>query len=203
VPATATPRGGFDTIAVTDLGVGSGDPNDPELPVNVQPGPVFEFDVGVEAGTLVFIGPEIAIGYDYAIGAGDPGFRSVLLPQAGDDPFDLFLFDPAGNPFDTGIDLLAGVELHFLAGLAGFGIDAAGLERFGIRGIETSPRTRAARRAPPRRDSSVTWAARLPSSRCHPWPPCASPAHRPRPASRGSGTRLSRSARRPAPLPRR
>jgi len=138
VPSTAPPRGGFDTIAVTDLGVGSGDPNDPELPVNVQPGPVFEFDVGVEAGTLVFTGPEIAIGYDYAIGAGDPGFRSVLLPQAGDDPFDLFLFDPAGNPFDTGSDLLAGVELDFLAGIAGFSIDAAGLERFGTRGIEAS-----------------------------------------------------------------
>lgn len=133
-----TVRGDFDTITVTDLGVGSGDPADPELPVNVQPGPVFEFDVGVEAGTLVFIDPDIAIGYDYAIGAGDPGFRSVLLPEAGDDLFDLFLFDPAGNPFDTGIDLLAGVEFDFLAELAGFGVGAAGLDRFGIRGIETS-----------------------------------------------------------------
>ena len=38
------------------------------------------FSTPVVADTPVFIDPVIAVGYDYAIGAGDPNFATVRLP---------------------------------------------------------------------------------------------------------------------------
>lgn len=108
--------------------------------------PVFNFDVEVFEGETIFIDPEVAIGYDYAIGDGDPGFASVLLPDVGDGLYDLVLFDAMGQEIDTGYDLSAGVLFDFRSpdfigrlALQGLMVDpAAGLSRFGVRGIEAS-----------------------------------------------------------------
>ena len=49
---------------------------------------VFTFDVpDVGPNIITFIDPAVAIGYDYMIGAGDPSFASVLLPDVGDGQF--------------------------------------------------------------------------------------------------------------------
>jgi hypothetical protein len=84
-------------------------------------------DVGPDSVT--FIDPFVAVGYDYAIGAGDPNFASVLLPMGiGDNVFDLYLW--TGLAFvDSGIDLTGGSQ-HFFGG--------PGVDRFSIRGIEVA-----------------------------------------------------------------
>lgn len=78
---------------------------------------------------MTFIDPFVAIGYDYAIGVGDPNFASVLLPTGiGDNLFDLFLWD--GSAYvDSGIDLTGGAQFFF---------GAAGVSRFSVRGIEVA-----------------------------------------------------------------
>lgn len=109
--------------------IGPGTPN-AFLPTVVQG--VYNFSI-TEVGTssITFIDPLVAIGYDYAIGAGDPNFASVLLPTGiGDNLFDLFLWN--GTMFaDSGIDLTGGSQYFFTP--IGVGVD-----RFSIRGIETS-----------------------------------------------------------------
>jgi hypothetical protein len=50
----------------------------------------FAFDFAVQPDQVFFVDPALAIGYRYAIGAGDPNFASVLLPLVGDGLFDLF-----------------------------------------------------------------------------------------------------------------
>ena len=53
----------------------------------------------VGPNSMTFIDPAVAIGYDYAIGAGDPDFASVLLPSVGDNHYTLHYFS-GGNAFD-------------------------------------------------------------------------------------------------------
>ena len=104
---------------------GSGPPN-VFLPTVVNG--VYNFAItNVGPTSVTFIDPFLAIGYDYAIGAGNPAFASVLPPTGiGDNMFDLFLWN--GVAFlDSGIDLVGGVQYFF---------GAAGVEQFSIRGIE-------------------------------------------------------------------
>ncbi len=75
----------------------------------------------------VFIDPLVAIGYDYVKGVSDPNFASVLLPEVGDDLFNLFLFNGTDWVFDR--VLTAGLEHIFGQG---------GVPQFRIGGIETS-----------------------------------------------------------------
>jgi hypothetical protein len=91
-------------------------------------GPTYSFDFrGLPAGEAIFIDPLVAIGYKYAIGAGNPNFASVMLPAVGDNIFTLsyllgqnlilqqifantqFFFPPGGvSAFDvTGIETAA------------------------------------------------------------------------------------------------
>jgi hypothetical protein len=90
-------------------------------------GPTYQFHVGgLVPGGKIFIDPFVAIGYDYAIGLGDPNFASVLLPAVQTDPFFLsFLGEPGGLP----VKLFAGTEFFFPAG---------GVDHFGVRGIDIS-----------------------------------------------------------------
>jgi hypothetical protein len=92
--------------------------------------PVYCFNgVPVQAGSTVLIDPTIAVGFDYAIGAGDPLFESVTLPTGiGDNLFDLLLWGGTGW-VDTGLDLHGG-QRHFFA--------PGGVDRFRILGIETA-----------------------------------------------------------------
>jgi len=49
----------------------------------------YSYSMTVVAGTEYFIDPTIATGYVYDIGAGDPNFASVQLPDIQPNPFDL------------------------------------------------------------------------------------------------------------------
>jgi len=105
-----------------------GTPPNVSLPTVVQG--VYNFSI-TEVGTssITFVDPLVAIGYDYAIGATDPNFASVLPPTGiGDNLFDLFLWN--GVMFvDSGINLNGGDQFFFGQG---------GVDRFSIRGIEIS-----------------------------------------------------------------
>lgn len=94
---------------------------------SVGPNGVFKFDVEVQAGQTINIDPVVAVGYDYQVGAGDPNFASVTLPDIGDGLFDLFLFDGSDWLFEA--TLQAGNEFNFGVG---------GVARFRVLGIETS-----------------------------------------------------------------
>jgi hypothetical protein len=92
------------------------------------PTPVYTFNVTVVAGQTIFIDPLVAIGYDYAIGTGDPRFASVTLPTGiGDNLFDLYLFNGINYLFE-----------NILTGGVTFPFDTEGVEQFRILGIETS-----------------------------------------------------------------
>jgi len=93
--------------------------------------PFYQFNNSVVAGITSFYDPLVAVGYNYQIGAGDPNFASVTAPAGiGNNLYDLFLFDTGvGDYVDSGIDLIGGTE-YFFGGL--------GVDRFSIRGIETS-----------------------------------------------------------------
>src|SRR5205814_2644379 len=113
----------FDFSPLTGIG-----PADIHLPTIVN-GVYNFFITDVGPTSVTFIDPLVAIGYDYATGAGDPNFASVLLPTGiGDNQFDLFLWNGTSF-FDSGINLAGGVQFFF---------DALGVDRFEIRGIETS-----------------------------------------------------------------
>src|SRR5262249_27397830 len=78
-----------------------------QLP-NITPDGVYHFNVGsVGPNAMTFIDPLVAIGYIYDIGADDPNFASVLLPNVGGGHFQLsYLFN--GNQFLVPLD--AGVQ---------------------------------------------------------------------------------------------
>lgn len=88
----------------------------------------YAFNIPVQAGQTYYIDPEVAIGYDYAIGAGDPNFRAVLLPDGvGDGRYDIWGWDGADWAL-LAHDWLSG-ELY------DFGL--LGVDRFRVTGIET------------------------------------------------------------------
>jgi hypothetical protein len=94
---------------------------------SVGPDGKFKFDITVKAGEQIALDPVVAVGYDFQIGAGDPLFASVELPDVGDGLFDLYLFDGIDWIFDS--QLVAGDEFFF----AGPGVD-----QFRVLGIEPS-----------------------------------------------------------------
>ena len=86
-------------------------------------GAPYVFSVGdVGPDHITFVDPFVAVGYDFAIGAGDPNFASVILPDVGDGLF----------------ELLFGSESHVVADGDQFFFPAGGVGEFGVRGIETS-----------------------------------------------------------------
>lgn len=109
--------------------LGSGGPPNVYLP-SIQANGVYNFSIeGVGPNSITFIDPLVAIGYDYAIGAGDPNFMSVTLPDVGGGHFVLH-FSSGGRSFDVPLD--AETQYFFpTGGVSGFevtGIDpAAGL----------------------------------------------------------------------------
>jgi hypothetical protein len=86
---------------------------------------VYHFNVDTAGpDSITFIDPAIAVGYVYDIGAGDPNFASVILPDVGDGIFDLGFLS-------THVTLDAGVQYFFPAG---------GVAEFKVTGIEASAR---------------------------------------------------------------
>ncbi len=93
------------------------------------PAPIFSFQpISVQAGQQIFIDPLLAVGYDYQIGAGNPNFRTMLLPtDIGDGMYELYLWE--NGQWVKVDDVQGGQEYDF-------GVN--GVDRFRILGIETS-----------------------------------------------------------------
>ena len=93
----------------------------PDVNPNDNLGAVYQFSIqNVGPNSVTFIDPFVAIGYDYAIGAGDPNFASVILPSVGDDIFDL---------------VVGGIHNAVLAGQQFF-FGQGGVSAFSVRDIE-------------------------------------------------------------------
>ncbi len=91
--------------------LGSTTPPNIALPMVDGTTGVYHFDVGsVGPDSVTYIDPTIAVGYGYAIGAGDPNFASVILPDVGGGVFDL-------SYLSTEIPLDAGVQYFFPTGV--------------------------------------------------------------------------------------
>jgi hypothetical protein len=90
----------------------------------------FTYSMSVQPGVEVFIDPQVAEGYDYRIGAGNPDFQSVELPTGvGDGLYDLYTFDSRGNPV---------LKVHDFAGGTVFDFGPGGVDAFRVLGIEDS-----------------------------------------------------------------
>jgi hypothetical protein len=107
----------------------SGAPPVVELPtVGADPNPndnlgaPYQFHVSITDRQVRFIDPLVAIGYDYAIGAGDPNFASVIFPTVGDGLYELSFLG-------TTQTVAAGEQFFF---------PGAGVSQFSVRGIEAS-----------------------------------------------------------------
>ncbi len=101
-------------------------PTDVALPTIDSSG-VYNFHVdGVDADHITFVDPAVAIGYRYAIGAGDPDFKSVLLPDIGDGEYTLTYTDSTGTHSVS----LAHDEQYFFGD--------GGVAAFTVTGIETA-----------------------------------------------------------------
>ncbi len=99
------------------------------LPVVLING-AYQFNMVVQTGQTYYIDPDVAIGYDYQIGAGDPNFKSVTLPVGiGDGKYDIFGYDALNNVILLADDWLGGSVFNFAAG---------GVSRFRVTDIETS-----------------------------------------------------------------
>jgi hypothetical protein len=100
----------------------------------VGPDGVYHFNVSeVGPGQVIFIDPQVAIGYDYAIGVGDPNFASVVLPEGiGDEQYGVYLFNARGRAYKVA-DVAGGVPFAFDA--VGF---PNGVDRFRVLGIEAA-----------------------------------------------------------------
>jgi hypothetical protein len=89
---------------------------------------IYNFKFKIEnPDSVTFIDPLVATGYDYQIGSGDPNFKSVLLPQVGDNFFDLYLWNGSAYVFRATVG--SGVQFSFPPG---------GVDRFRVLGVEAS-----------------------------------------------------------------
>jgi hypothetical protein len=100
--------------------------------VGTQPNglPAYTFSIqNIAANTPVFIDPQIAIGYTYKIGLGNPNFASVTLPTiVGTNTYTIVL--PDGETFTV----LPGQDFDFTQ-IAGF---SSGVSNFEVLGINPS-----------------------------------------------------------------
>jgi hypothetical protein len=103
-------------------------PRSPNLPVIDLSGR-FDYNVtNILTGTTIFVDPPVAVGYDYAIGAGNPNFRTVVLPTGiGDGKYDIYGFDTSGHRFILAKDWLGGDAFDF---------GTSGVDQFEVLGIE-------------------------------------------------------------------
>ena len=93
----------------------------------------FKFDVTVNATDSYPIDPVIAVGYIYEVGAADPNFRSVSLPDIGDGKYTVDVFDPGLGQYRPGFAASANTAYDFVA--MGYPL---GVAKFRVKGIEAS-----------------------------------------------------------------
>jgi hypothetical protein len=88
----------------------------------------YGFNVAVAPGVTYNIDPDIATGYIYQTGLGNPNFASVSLPNIGNSgPYSLFLWNGTAWVFNT-----------MLAANTIFNFGALGVDRFEVLGIDPS-----------------------------------------------------------------
>jgi PEP-CTERM motif len=100
------------------------------LPTITQTGSqvLFTFNITVQPGVTYAIDPDVAAGYSYQIGLGDPNFASVSLPDIGNpNPYSLYLWNGSSFVFDT--TLAADTVFDFAPG---------GVSKFEVLGIDPS-----------------------------------------------------------------
>lgn len=119
--SAATP--GLWTFAIRNGAPPGSSPSNPLLPVATDEGWSFTFNV--RPGETFFIDPDIAIGYDYFLESG-PLFASVLLPELGDNAYEVWLWN--GTEWVFADNVLAGEEYTL----------SEGVDRFRVLGIEES-----------------------------------------------------------------
>jgi hypothetical protein len=95
------------------------------LPKHIHTG-AYEFDIEIIEGQTYFVDPPVSVGFDYATGPGDPNFKSVVLPEAGDNIFDLYLWN--GSEYRYHVSVASGFIYTF----------PTGVDRFRVLGIEAS-----------------------------------------------------------------
>lgn len=106
--------------------LGGSAPSEVALPT-IDASGVYNFSVGsVGADHITFIDPAVAVGYQYAKGASDPNFLSLLLPNVGDGIYTLTYTDGSGTHTTT---LTHDQQFFFNQG---------GVAGFTVTGIETS-----------------------------------------------------------------
>lgn len=98
-------------------------PAAPLMPISTENGFNFVFNT---TGSMVYVDPVVATGYDY-IADGGQTFASVVLPSVGTQEFSLFLWDGTKWVFNSTLE--AGSE-HMFGG--------SGVDRFRIAGISIS-----------------------------------------------------------------
>ena len=114
---------GLWTFAIRDGDLPGSSPSNPLLPIATDSG--WQFDFNVSLGQMYFIDPDIAIGYDYFLESG-PLFASVLLPELGDNAYEVWLWN--GTEWVFADNVLAGEEYTL----------SEGVDRFRVLGIEES-----------------------------------------------------------------
>lgn len=100
------------------------------LPVITLIGPqvIFGFNLTVQPGIAYYIDPEVATGYIYKDGLGNPNFASVELPDIGNfSSYDLYVWNCTSFVFDT--ILAADTRFDFASG---------GVNEFEVLGIDPS-----------------------------------------------------------------
>ena len=91
-------------------------------------GPSYQFNNPVSQGIPVLLDPLVATGFIYQIGATDPNFASVLLPNIGNSsPYQVYTWNGTAFVFDT--SLAANTLLNFGSG---------GVSEFEVLGIDPS-----------------------------------------------------------------
>jgi hypothetical protein len=87
---------------------------------------IYGFNLAVQPGITYYLDPEVATGYIYQTGVGNPNFASVELPSIGNsNPYDLYLWNGSAFVFDT--TLAADTVFDFAPG---------GVSEFEVLGID-------------------------------------------------------------------
>ncbi|GFK92864.1 hypothetical protein NNJEOMEG_00692 [Fundidesulfovibrio magnetotacticus] len=113
---------------------GSGGKDDPYLPTSVDittsPGaPLVEYGFSVEStpGTMTYIDPVVAVGYDYKTDDGAL-IQAINLPNIGDGLYNIYTFDSSGDLFQVAKDWSWTQDFNF---------SGTGVNKFRVDGIET------------------------------------------------------------------
>jgi hypothetical protein len=94
-------------------------------PVAPSQAGVFTFSTPVFADVPIFIDPLVAVGYEYAVGAGNPNFKTVSLPVGiGDGRYSITV---GGSSFEIGANEIFDFTAHGFQG---------GVGAFTVTGIE-------------------------------------------------------------------